>query len=88
MVEDLHWADAETLTVVEHLADHAAGEPILCVGIRLRYRHRTESARYVRDATRADHRGSRRIREGWTRPHTAVTATSPCKARRSSGLRV
>ncbi len=31
LLEDLHWADAETVEVVEYLADNVAGEPVLCV---------------------------------------------------------
>lgn len=31
LLEDLHWADAETVEVVEYLADNIAGEPVLCV---------------------------------------------------------
>ncbi len=30
-IEDLHWADPETLVVVEYLADNLAGERVLCV---------------------------------------------------------
>ncbi|HUP69194.1 MAG TPA: AAA family ATPase [Acidimicrobiales bacterium] len=32
VLEDLHWADMETLAVVEYLADHLGTEPVLCVG--------------------------------------------------------
>jgi DNA-binding CsgD family transcriptional regulator/tetratricopeptide (TPR) repeat protein len=32
VLEDLHWADAETLAVVEYLADNLASEPVLCLG--------------------------------------------------------
>ena len=31
VLEDLQWADAETLTVLEYLADNLAGEPVLCL---------------------------------------------------------
>lgn len=31
-LEDLHWADAETMDVVEYLADNVAGEPVLVIG--------------------------------------------------------
>ncbi len=31
ILEDLHWADAETLAVVEYLADAIADEPLLCL---------------------------------------------------------
>ncbi len=31
LLEDLHWADAETVEVVEYLADNIAKEPVLCV---------------------------------------------------------
>jgi DNA-binding CsgD family transcriptional regulator len=30
-LEDLHWADPETIDVVEYLADNVAGEPLLCI---------------------------------------------------------
>jgi DNA-binding CsgD family transcriptional regulator len=30
-IEDVHWADRETLEVIEYLADHAAGQPVLVV---------------------------------------------------------
>jgi len=32
VLEDLHWADTETLEVVEYLADRLAGERVVCVG--------------------------------------------------------
>jgi hypothetical protein len=32
LLEDLHWADAETMSVVEYLADNLAAERVLCVG--------------------------------------------------------
>jgi len=31
VLEDLHWADTETLEVVEYLADNVADQPILCL---------------------------------------------------------
>jgi len=31
VIEDLHWADAETLSVLEHVADRIGGESVLCV---------------------------------------------------------
>jgi DNA-binding CsgD family transcriptional regulator len=31
LLEDLHWADPETLAVVEYLADNLVGEPVLCL---------------------------------------------------------
>jgi DNA-binding CsgD family transcriptional regulator len=31
VLEDLHWADPETLTIVEYLADNVASERVLCV---------------------------------------------------------
>ncbi len=30
VLEDLHWADAETLQVLEYVADHIGTEPVLC----------------------------------------------------------
>lgn len=32
VLEDLHWADVETLAVVEYLADNLPNEPVLCLG--------------------------------------------------------
>jgi DNA-binding CsgD family transcriptional regulator len=32
VLEDLHWADQETLALLEYLADNLAGERVLCVG--------------------------------------------------------
>ncbi|MDQ4069092.1 MAG: AAA family ATPase [Actinomycetota bacterium] len=32
VLEDLHWADAETLEVVEYLADRLGGERVVCLG--------------------------------------------------------
>lgn len=31
LIEDLQWADRETLEVIEHLADHLSGQPVLVV---------------------------------------------------------
>ena len=32
VLEDLHWADQETLALLEYLADHLAAEHVLCLG--------------------------------------------------------
>ena len=32
ILEDLHWADRETLALLEYLADNISAEPVLCVG--------------------------------------------------------
>ncbi len=32
ILEDLHWADRETLALLEYLADNVSAEPLLCVG--------------------------------------------------------
>lgn len=32
VLEDLHWADAETIAVLEYLADNLVAEPVLCLG--------------------------------------------------------
>jgi DNA-binding CsgD family transcriptional regulator/tetratricopeptide (TPR) repeat protein len=32
VLEDLHWADPDTLDVIEYLADNLGREPVLCVG--------------------------------------------------------
>jgi DNA-binding CsgD family transcriptional regulator len=29
--EDLHWADADTLDMIDYIADHLAGQPVLCI---------------------------------------------------------
>lgn len=31
VLEDLHWSDPETVAVIEHLSDHLARAPVLCV---------------------------------------------------------
>ena len=31
LVEDLHWADAETLAVLDYMADALRDEPVLCL---------------------------------------------------------
>jgi DNA-binding NarL/FixJ family response regulator len=31
VLEDLHWADAETVAIVEHFSDHLARVPVLCL---------------------------------------------------------
>ncbi|HVL82733.1 MAG TPA: AAA family ATPase [Pseudonocardia sp.] len=31
VLEDLHWADAETLAALDHLGDAAPGEPVMCL---------------------------------------------------------
>jgi class 3 adenylate cyclase/DNA-binding CsgD family transcriptional regulator len=31
VLEDLHWADPESVAILEHLAAHVRGEPVLCV---------------------------------------------------------
>ena len=31
LIEDLHWADAESLAVLDYLMDHLAEEPVVCV---------------------------------------------------------
>lgn len=31
VLEDLHWADTETVAALEFIADHLTGEPVLCV---------------------------------------------------------
>src|SRR5215472_3629880 len=32
VLEDLHWSDLETLSLLEYLADNLSAEPVLCVG--------------------------------------------------------
>ena len=31
VLEDLHWADPETVAIVEYLADNLIAEPVLCI---------------------------------------------------------
>ena len=31
MLEDLHWADPDTLAVLEYLSDNLSAEPVLCL---------------------------------------------------------
>ena len=52
MIEDLQWADPETVAVVEYLADHATRLPVLCVA-SLRD---DADVRAVHDATRLEAR--------------------------------
>jgi DNA-binding CsgD family transcriptional regulator/tetratricopeptide (TPR) repeat protein len=37
VLEDLHWADPDTLDVIEYLADNVGREPVLCVGTLRRW---------------------------------------------------
>ncbi|QYN37678.1 DUF2791 family P-loop domain-containing protein [Pseudonocardia sp. DSM 110487] len=48
VLEDLQWADAETVEVVEYLADNIAGEPVLCV-VSLRSDEPSRALSRVRD---------------------------------------
>jgi predicted ATPase len=32
VLEDLHWADPDTLAIIEYLADNLASEPVVCLG--------------------------------------------------------
>jgi DNA-binding CsgD family transcriptional regulator len=50
VLEDLHWADPETLAVLEYLADHIRSEPILCV-VTARTDERTAGARAIQSLT-------------------------------------
>ena len=47
VLEDLHWADAETLEVLEYLADRLVGERVVCVGT-VRTGESSEAERRVR----------------------------------------
>ncbi len=31
VLEDIHWADPDTLSIVQYLADNLAGKPVLCL---------------------------------------------------------
>ena len=62
VLEDLHWADPDTLAVVEYLSDNLSEQPVLCVGTirtgstctaldvarRLRERHAAQRLRLTR----------------------------------------
>ena len=50
VLEDLHWADPETLAVIEYLADNLASEPVLCV-ITLRHEGPSPGLDLARTAT-------------------------------------
>ncbi|HVL83371.1 MAG TPA: AAA family ATPase [Pseudonocardia sp.] len=57
VVEDLHWADADTLAVVEYLADNVGGQPaVLLVTVRA-----TESPEASDLVTRLESRGAARV---------------------------
>ena len=46
VLEDLHWADPETLTILEYLADNLAAERVLCmVTVRDEHDRRLDLAR-------------------------------------------
>jgi DNA-binding CsgD family transcriptional regulator len=47
VLEDLHWADQETLALLEYLADNLAAERALCVGT-MRHEDGVEAARLAR----------------------------------------
>ncbi|MFN2503900.1 MAG: helix-turn-helix transcriptional regulator [Acidimicrobiales bacterium] len=50
ILEDLHWADAETLAVIEYLADTLASQPVVCI-VTLRGDETTPAFALVRSLT-------------------------------------
>ena len=54
VLEDLHWADLDTLAIMEYLGDNLSTEPVLCVGT-CRDEPATAAAELV---TRLHHRGA------------------------------
>ena len=59
VVEDLHWADADTLAVVEYLADNVASEPVVLV-LTVRSGERSPASDLV---SRLEARGAARVVE-------------------------
>lgn len=51
VLEDLHWADPETLAILDYLADNLAGEPVTCV-VTARPTEDTPGADFVRAVVR------------------------------------
>ena len=77
IIEDLQWADPETVAVVEYLADHATRLPLLCVAS---LRDDAE-LRVVQDATRLEaRRAAELIRLGPLTPADVATMTRACLA--------
>ena len=77
IIEDLQWADPETAAVVEYLADHATGLPVLCVA-SLRD---DADARVVHDATRLEaRRAAELIRLGPLTSTEVAAMTRACLA--------
>lgn len=58
VLEDLHWADAETLFVLEYLADNLAAEPVCCLAT---VRSGTDSAADALARSLADRRAARLV---------------------------
>ncbi len=58
VIEDVHWADPETLAVIEYLIDNAAGTNVLCV-VTLRDGGPSEAFNLLQSA--ADRRVARRV---------------------------
>jgi len=54
VLEDLHWADLDTLAIMEYLGDNLSAEPVLCAGT-FRDEPATAAAELV---TRLHHRGA------------------------------
>ena len=75
VLEDLHWADPESLAVLEYLADNVAGERIVCLGT-LRSEESGAGRRVHRDAGRPS-RGARR------RAGAGSTTRRPCELARA-----
>jgi predicted ATPase len=69
VLEDLHWADPESLAVVEYLADNLGGEPVMCLGTV-----RSEEASAGLELARG--LGARRAARVLTLPRLDVTAVA------------
>jgi predicted ATPase len=81
VLEDLHWADSETLAVVEYLADNLAGEPVLCLAtIRSGERSAAEGLAYSLSARRT----ARILELAPLADAEVVAMAAACLGRRSS----
>ncbi len=74
VLEDLHWADPETLAVVEYLADNLPSEPVVCLATI-----RTEEASAAIPSSAACSRSAPSLRTSSRPPLSSVAAsTGPC----------
>jgi DNA-binding CsgD family transcriptional regulator len=74
VLEDLHWADQETLALLEYVADNLLAEPVLCVGT-----FRPDEGEHIAElAAKLESRGSADVLQ--LRPLEAHAVTSMTKA--------